>query len=68
MAVALPQIRPVAPGPWVLGVLRKLPVAARIAPCGPAPAAHVLAYGRGVAALLLAMLDGHHALSKGGAR
>jgi len=29
---------------------------------------HVLACGRGVEALLLAMLDGHHALDKVGAR
>jgi hypothetical protein len=68
MAVAMHQIRPVAHWPWVLGVIRKLHVAARIDTCCPAHAAHVLAYGRGVEALLLAILDGPHALSKVGAR
>ena len=35
--------------------------------CPPHPA-HILSCGRGVEALLLAILDGHHALYKVGAR
>src|ERR687885_866654 len=68
MAVAIHQISPVAHLPLVLGVVRKLNVAALIdAFCPPHPA-HVLSCGRGVEALLLAILDGHHALYKVGAR
>ena len=68
MAVAIHQIRPVAHSPLVLGVIRKLQVAALIETFCPAHSAHVLSYGRGVEALLLAILDGHHALYKVGAR
>ena len=68
MAVAMHHISSVAHVPLVLGVVRKLNVAALIETfCPPSPA-HVLSSGRGVEALLLAMLDGHHALSKVGAR
>ena len=68
MAVAIHQIHPVAHLPLVLGVVRKLNVAALIdAFCPPHPA-NVLSCGRGVEALLLAILDGHHALYKVGAR
>jgi transposase len=68
MAVAIHQISPVAHLPLVLGVVRKLNVAALIdAFCPPHPA-HVLSCGRGVEALLLAILDGHPALYKVGAR
>jgi Domain of unknown function (DUF4277) len=68
MAVVIHQIRPVAHLPLVLGVLRKLQVAALIDTfCAPHPA-NVLSCGRGVEALLLAILDGHHALYKVGAR
>jgi transposase len=68
MTVTIHRISPVAHLPLVLGVLRKLNVAALIdAICPPHPA-HVLSCGRGVAALLLAILDGHHALSKVGIR
>ena len=66
MAVAIHQIRPVAHLPLVLGVVRKLNVAALIDTFCPPHPAHVLACGRGVEALLLAILDGHHALYKGG--
>lgn len=52
----------------MLGVIRKLNVAARIDTCCPPHPAHVLSCGRGVEALLLAMLDGPHALYKVGAR
>jgi transposase len=68
MAVAIQQISPVAHLPLVLGVVRKLNVAARIDTCCPPHPAHVLSCGRGVEALLLAILDGHHALYKVGTR
>src|SRR5438445_6230073 len=62
------QIHPVAHLPLVLGVVRKLNVAALIDTLCPPHPAHVLSCGRGVEALLLAILDGHHALYKVGAR
>src|SRR5438874_10692042 len=68
MAVAIQQISPVAHLPLVLGVVRKLNVAALIDTCCPPHPAHVLSCGRGVEALLLAILDGHHALYKVGRR
>src|SRR5262245_55812045 len=68
MAVAIHQISPVAHLPLVLGVVRKLKVAALIDTFCPPHPAHVLSCGRGVEALLLAILDGHHALYKVGAR
>ena len=52
----------------MLGVVRKLNVAALIDTFCPPHPAHVLSCGRGVEALLLAILDGHHALYKVGAR
>src|SRR6266446_9507645 len=68
MAVAIHQISPVAHLPLVLGVVRKLNVAALIETFCPPHPANVLSCGRGVEALLLAILDGHHALYKVGAR
>jgi transposase len=68
MAVTIQQICPVAHLPLVLGVVRKLNIAALIDTFCPPHPAHVLSCGRGVEALLLAMLDGHHALYKVGAR
>src|ERR671936_2087068 len=68
MAIAIHQIRPVAHLPLVLGVVRKLNIATLIATFCPSDPAHVLSCGRGVKALLLAILDGHHALYKVGAR
>jgi transposase len=68
MAVTSQQISPVAHLPLVLGVIRKLNVAALIDTFCPPHPAHVLSCGRGVEALLLAILDGHHALYKVGAR
>ena len=68
MAITIQQISPVAHLPLVLGVIRKLNVAALIDTFCPPHPAHVLSCGRGVEALLLAILDGHHALYKVGAR
>jgi transposase len=68
MAVAIHQINPVAHLPLVLGVVRKLNLAGLIDTFCPPHPAHVLSCGRGVEALLLAILDGHHALYKVGAR
>src|SRR5436853_7760832 len=68
MAIAIHQMRPVAHLPLVLGVVRKLNVAALIDTLCPPHPAHVLSCGRGVEALVLAILDGHHALYKVGAR
>src|SRR5690242_16065708 len=68
MVIALQQIRPVAHWPLVLGVVRKLNVATLIDTFCPPHPAHILSCGRGVEALLLALLDGHQALYKVGAR
>src|SRR5215472_6077963 len=62
MALAMHQISPVAHLPLVLGVVRKLNIAALIDTFCPPHPAHILSCGRGVEALLLAILDGHHAL------
>jgi transposase len=68
MAVSGQQIHPVAHLPLVLGVLRRLEVAAIIDRLLPPHPAHVLSSGRGVEALVLAILDGDHALYKVGPR
>lgn len=68
MAIAVQQIHSVAHLPLVLGVLRRLEVAALIDALIPAHPAHVLSTGRGVEALVLAILDGDHALYKVGQR
>ena len=68
MALAVQQIRPVAHLPLVLGVLRRLEVATVIDRLIPPHPAHGLSCGRGVEALVLAILDGHHALYKVGKR
>jgi transposase len=68
MAITIHQSNPVAHLPLVLGVVRKLNVAALIDTFCPPHPAHILSSGRGVEALLLAILDGHHALYKVGAR
>src|SRR6266702_3617529 len=68
MAIAVQQIYPIAHLPLVLGVLRHLEVATvidRLIPPHPAPG---LSCGRGVEALVLAILEGHHALYKVGQR
>ena len=68
MAVSVQQIHPVAHLPLVLGVLRRLEVATVIDHLLPPHPAHVLSTGRGVEALVLAILDGHHALYQVGKR
>ena len=68
MAMTIQQISPVAHLPLVLGVVRKLNVAGIIDTFCPPHPAHIISCGRGVEALLLAILDGHHALYKVGAR
>jgi hypothetical protein len=65
MTVTIHQISPVAHLPLVLGVVRKLQVAALIDTFCPPHPANVLSCGRGVEALLLAILDGHHPTFKG---
>jgi transposase len=68
MAVSVQQIHPIAHLPLILGVLRRLEVATIIDRLLPPHPAHVLSAGRGVEALVLAMLDGDHALYKVGRR
>jgi transposase len=68
MAVLINEIAPVAHLPLVLGMLRKLEVAAVIDTILPPGPRNVLSCGRGVEALVLGILDGHHALYKVGQR
>jgi hypothetical protein len=68
MAMSVQQIHPVAHLPLVLGVLRRLEVASVIDRLIPPPPAHMLSCGRGVEALVLAILAGDHALYKIGRR
>jgi transposase len=68
MTVAIRRLAPVAHLPLVLGVLRKLEVAQLIDTLIAPNPAHVVSNGRGVEALVLAILDGHHALYKVGRR
>jgi uncharacterized protein DUF4277 len=62
MATTIQQIHPVAHLPLVLGVLRRLEVATIIDRLIPPHPAQGRSCGRGVEALVLAILDGHHAL------
>ena len=68
MAIAVQQMHPVAHVPLVLGVLRRLEVATVIDSMIPPHPAPGLSCGRGVEAMVLAMLDGPHALYKVGKR
>ena len=68
MAIAVQQLHPIAHLPLVLGVLRRLEVATVVDGLIPPHPAHILSCGRGVEALVLAILDGHHALYKVGRR
>jgi len=67
-AIAVQQVYPIAHLPLVLGVLRRLEVATVLDRLIPPHPAHMLLGGRGGAALVLAMLDGQHALYKVGQR
>jgi len=68
MALTVQQIQHVAHLPLILGVLRRLEVATVIDRLIPPHPAHVLSAGRGGEALVLAILDGDHALYKVGRR
>jgi Domain of unknown function (DUF4277) len=68
MAMAVQPMHPVAHVPVVLGVLRRLEVATVVDRLIPRHPAHVLWCGRGVEALVRAMLDGDQALYQGGRR
>ena len=68
MAITVQQIHPVAHLPLVLGVLRRLEAATRLDDCIPPHPAHEHSCRRGVEALVLALVDGHHALYKVGKR
>jgi transposase len=68
MAMSVQQIHPMAHLPLILGVLRRLEVATVIDRLIPPHPAHVLSCGRGGEALVLAILDGDHALYKVGKR
>src|SRR5262252_4403986 len=68
MALTVQQIRPMAHLPLILGVLRRLEVATVIESLIAPHPKHVLSTGRGVEALVLAILDGDHALYKVGQR
>jgi transposase len=68
MAIAVQQVYPIAHLPLVLGVLRRLEVATVIDRLLPPHPAHVLSCGRGVEALVQAILYGDHALYKVGQR
>src|ERR1700739_1962446 len=62
MPVSVQQSQPIAHLPLVLGVLRRLEVATVIDGLIPPHPAHGPSCGRGAEALVLAILDGHHAL------
>jgi transposase len=68
MAIAVQQLRPIAHLPLILGVLRRLEVATIIDGLLTPHPGHVLSSGHGVEALVLAILDGDHALYKVGKR
>ena len=68
MAVTVDRVAPVAHLPLVLGVLRKLEIATLIDSMIPPHPDQVVSAGRAVEALVLSILDGHHALYKVGRR
>jgi transposase len=68
MAVSVDRVAPVAHLPLVLGVLRKLEIATLIDSMIPPHQDQVVSAGRAVEALVLSILDGHHALYKVGRR
>lgn len=68
MAVTVDRVAPVAHLPLVLGVLRKLEIATLIDSMMPPHPDQVVSAGRAVEALVVSILDGHHALYKVGRR
>ncbi|MBI4641233.1 MAG: DUF4277 domain-containing protein [Candidatus Tectomicrobia bacterium] len=68
MGVSVRAIAPVAHLPLIVGMLRKLEVASLIDRLVPPHPDNVISCGRGVEALVLAVLDGHHALDTVGQR
>ena len=68
MAVSIDRVTPVGHLPLVLGVLRKLDVAGLIDAAIAAHPEQGVSAGRAVEALVLSILDGHHALYKVGRR
>lgn len=68
MSVIVDRVAPVAHLPLVLGVLRKLEIATLIDSIIPPHQDQVVSAGRAVEALVLSILDGHHALYKVGRR
>lgn len=68
MSVTVDRVAPVAHLPLVLGVLRKLEIATLIDSMIPPHQDQVVSAGRAVEALVLSILDGHHALYKVGRR
>jgi len=68
MAVVINEMAPVAHLPCVLGRLRQLEVATVIDAILPAGRRHVLSCGRGVEAVVCAILEGPQALSTVGTR
>jgi Domain of unknown function (DUF4277) len=68
MAVSVSGISPGAHLPLILGMLRTLEVAVLIDDMLPSHPDNVISCGRGVEALVLAILDGDHALYKVGSR
>jgi transposase len=68
MAVTVDRVASVAHLPLVLGVLRKLEIATLIDSIIPSHQDQVVSAGRAVEALVLSILDGHHALYKVGRR
>src|SRR5215475_3345481 len=66
MAIAVQTMHPVAHWPLVLGVLRRVEVATVLDRLIPPHPAHGLSCGRGAEAMVLAILDGPHALYKVG--
>jgi transposase len=68
MTVTIDRVAPVAHLPLVLGVLRKLDIAGLVDSMIPPHPDQIVSAGRAVEALVLAILDGHHALYKVGRR
>jgi transposase len=68
MVVTIDRVAPVAHLPLVLGVLRKLDVAGLIDSLIVPHPEQVVSAGRAAEALVLSILDGHHALYKVGRR